>query len=96
MTDRGNAVRKGEDKAMTIHEFGKENTENILLLHPSVVRWDYFEYVIPLLEKVFSTDDYSKEDIRYVAEILKQSLGFCRSWVMPGWSYQNRNCLRVW
>jgi len=36
---------------MNIHEFGKENEEVILLIHPSVVKWDYFEYVIPLLEK---------------------------------------------
>ena len=36
---------------MNIHEFGKENRESILLIHPSVVKWDYFEYVIPLLEK---------------------------------------------
>ena len=38
---------------MTIHEFGKENTELILLIHPSVVKWDYFENVIPLLEKKY-------------------------------------------
>lgn len=36
---------------MNIHEFGKENRESILLIHPSVVKWDYFEYVIPLFEK---------------------------------------------
>lgn len=36
---------------MTIHEFGKENEKVLLLIHPSVVKWDYFEYVIPLLEK---------------------------------------------
>ena len=36
---------------MTIHEFGKENKETILLIHPSVVKWDYFENVIPLLQK---------------------------------------------
>jgi hypothetical protein len=35
---------------VTIHEFGKENEKVILLIHPSVVKWDYFEYVIPLLE----------------------------------------------
>ncbi len=35
---------------MTIHEFGKDNKEVILLIHPSLVLWDYFEYVIPLLE----------------------------------------------
>lgn len=36
---------------MKIHEFGKENKETLLLIHPSVVKWDYFENVIPLLEK---------------------------------------------
>lgn len=36
---------------MTIHEFGTENERVIVLIHPSVVMWDYFEYVIPLLEK---------------------------------------------
>ena len=33
---------------MNIHEFGKENNEIILLIHPSVVKWDYFENVISL------------------------------------------------
>ena len=36
---------------MKINEFGKENKETLLLIHPSVVKWDYFENVIPLLEK---------------------------------------------
>ena len=35
---------------MTIHEFGGGNGEAILLIHPSLVKWDYFERVIPLLE----------------------------------------------
>ena len=35
---------------MTIHEFGKENKPVIVLIHPALVMWDYFEYVIPLLE----------------------------------------------
>ncbi len=34
---------------MTIHEFGKENQRVMVLIHPSLVMWDYFEYVIPLL-----------------------------------------------
>ena len=38
---------------MTIHEFGKDNKQVIVLLHPSVVMWDYFEYVIPLMEKKY-------------------------------------------
>ncbi|MDO4632970.1 MAG: alpha/beta hydrolase [Eubacteriales bacterium] len=36
---------------MTVHEFGKENDTCIVLIHPSLVMWDYFERVIPLLEK---------------------------------------------
>ena len=36
---------------MTIHEYGKENDKVIVLVHPSVVMWDYFEYVITLMEK---------------------------------------------
>ena len=38
---------------MTIHEFGKENDKTIVLVHPSVVMWDYFEYVIPFLQKKY-------------------------------------------
>ena len=40
-------------KKMTIHEFGKENEQVVVLVHPSVVMWDYFEYVVPLLEKKY-------------------------------------------
>lgn len=35
---------------MNIHEFGKENKETILQIQPSVVKRDYFENVIPLLQ----------------------------------------------
>ena len=38
---------------MRICEFGRENPECILLIHPSLVTWDYFEYVIPLIEKQY-------------------------------------------
>ena len=38
---------------MNLHEFGMENEQAILLIHPSVVKWDYFEYVIPLLETAY-------------------------------------------
>lgn len=36
---------------VNIREFGKENQKTILLIHPSVVKWDYFENVIPLLQE---------------------------------------------
>ena len=35
---------------MNIYEFGNSSQNTILLIHPSIVRWDYFEYVVPLLE----------------------------------------------
>ena len=38
---------------MAVHEFGKENKMILILIHPSIVMWDYFEYVIPLLDKEF-------------------------------------------
>lgn len=39
--------------AVNIHEFGEEHAETVLLIHPSVVKWDYFEYVIPLLRESY-------------------------------------------
>ncbi len=38
---------------MNIHEYGNRNGKTIVLIHPSLVRWDYFEYVIPFLENDF-------------------------------------------
>lgn len=35
---------------MIIYEFGKGNQKTIVLIHPSMVMWDYFEYVIPLMK----------------------------------------------
>ena len=31
---------------LTVHEFGKENKNTIILFHPLVVWWDIFEYVM--------------------------------------------------
>ena len=36
---------------MKIHEFGQSLDEVVVLVHPSVVMWDYFEYVIPLMQE---------------------------------------------
>ena len=38
---------------MRIYEYGTSQMECILLIHPSLVTWDYFTYVIPLLEKQY-------------------------------------------
>ena len=37
---------------MTIHEFGKENEETLVLLHPLGVRWDIFNSIVPILKKI--------------------------------------------
>lgn len=37
--------------AVRIHGFGKEDRETVLLIHPLVVKRDYFEPVIPLLQE---------------------------------------------
>lgn len=36
---------------MTIHEYGTDKGTTIVLIHPSAVMWDYFDYVIPLLQE---------------------------------------------
>ena len=36
---------------MTIHEFGEENEGTIVLFHPLGVRWDVFNFVIPILRE---------------------------------------------
>lgn len=38
---------------MTIHEFGRENKELMLLLHPLGAQWDVFDFVTPYLSKEF-------------------------------------------
>lgn len=62
---------------MTIYEFGKENEKTVLLVHPSLVMWDYFDLVIPLLEKKYHVivpalpgyDEKSGQDFTSVEEI---------------------------
>ncbi len=38
---------------MTVHEFGKDNKNVVVLIHPALVMWDYFEYVVPLLQEKY-------------------------------------------
>ena len=65
---------------MTVHEFGKENKKVVVLIHPSIVMWDYFEYVIPLLEKKYRLivpalpgyDSDRKDDFTSIEEIASE------------------------
>jgi pimeloyl-ACP methyl ester carboxylesterase len=69
---------------MTVHEFGTENIDTILLIHPSVVMWDYFEYVVPLLEKNYHLvipalpgyDEDEPRDFTSVEEIAAELAGW--------------------
>ncbi len=62
---------------MTIHEFGKNNETVVVLIHPSLVRWDYFENVIPLLQEKYHLivpalpgyDESEKNDFTSVGQI---------------------------
>ena len=38
---------------MTFHEFGKDGAPVVVLIHPSLVMWDYFEFVIPLMQDTY-------------------------------------------
>jgi pimeloyl-ACP methyl ester carboxylesterase len=70
---------------MTYHEYGTENEKITLMIHPAVVMWDYFEYVVPLLEKEYHLiipalpgydPDYKSDftSIEEIAEELEQWL----------------------
>ena len=39
-----------EGEAVTVHEFGSPENPVVVLIHPSLVMWDYFEYVIPMMQ----------------------------------------------
>ena len=77
---------------MKIHEFGQENQQVIVLVHPSIVMWDYFQYVIPLMEKKYHLiipaipgyDPDVKNDFTSVEEIAAElPLTGCRG-SLPG------------
>ena len=62
---------------MTIHEFGQNHDEVVVLVHPSAVMWDYFEYVIPFMQEHYHLivpalpgyDTESKSDFTGVEQI---------------------------
>lgn len=63
---------------MTIHEYGIDKEAVIVLIHPSAVMWDYFDYVIPLLKEDYHLiipalpgydEENSNEDFTSVEEI---------------------------
>ena len=63
---------------MTIHEFGEENREVIVLLHPSMVMWDYFEYVIPLMQERYHLDFAGHLEQLYHTQTLHKTVEYMR------------------
>ena len=75
---------------MTIHEFGKENNDVLVMFHPLGVWWDVFEYVIPELAKEFHLiipaipghdPDVPLRDFSSIEEIAEE---------MENWLHSNR------
>lgn len=63
---------------MTIHEYGTDKEAVIVLIHPSAVMWDYFDYVIPLLREDYHLiipalpgydEEHPNEDFTSIEEI---------------------------
>ena len=70
---------------MKIHEYGENHSDIAVLIHPSAVRWDYFEYVIPYLQERFhliipalpgydETEDSSYTSVEKIAAELEEWL----------------------
>ena len=81
---------------MTIHEFGVENEKTVILIHPAAVMWDYFEYVVPLMENRFHLvvpalpgyDTELKGDYTSVEEIAAE----LEDWLIDH-GYSNVSCI---
>ena len=75
---------------MTIHEFGQNHDEVVLLVHPSAVMWDYFEYVIPLMQDRYHLivpalpgyDENEKSDFTSVEQIASELNKWLKSAVL--------------
>ena len=74
---------------MRIREYGTENPECILLIHPSLVTWDYFENVIPLLEKDYhllipALPGYDLEDDSWFCSVEQTASGLADDLLQRG------------
>ncbi len=83
---------------MTIHQFGNADAKTILLIHPSLVMWDYFENLIPLLEEQYHLiipalpgyDEDERGDFSSVEEIVKEAQPRIFHTYCPPCAEQNR------
>ncbi len=82
---------------MRMHEFGKSNQTNIVLIHPSGVMWDYFSYVWPLLEQNYhvivpALPGYDKETARENFTSVEEIASWIEKWLIEN-SCGNVACL---
>lgn len=78
---------KTDATEMTFHEFGVQNTKTVVLVHPSIVMWDYFEYVVPLLEDDFhvivpALPGYDKENPQRDFTSIEQIASGIENWLL--------------
>ena len=72
---------------MNIHEFGADKNKIIVLIHPSLVMWDYFEYILPILKEEYHIivpalpgydEENPNENFTSVEEIADNLLGWLK------------------
>lgn len=72
---------------MNIHEFGADKNKIIVLIHPSLVMWDYFEYILSILKEEYHIivpalpgydEENPNENFTSVEEIADNLLGWLK------------------
>ena len=72
---------------MNIHEFGADKNKIIVLIHPSLVMWDYFEYILSILKEEYYVivpalpgydEENPNENFTSVEEIADNLLGWLK------------------
>ena len=72
---------------MNIHEFGADKNKIIVLIHPSLVMWDYFEYILSILKEEYHVivpalpgydEENPNENFTSVEEIADNLLGWLK------------------
>ena len=72
---------------MNIHEFGADKNKIIVLIHPSLVMWDYFEYILSILKEEYRIivpalpgydEENPNENFTSVEEIADNLLGWLK------------------
>ncbi len=78
---------KTDPTEITFYEYGVKNEKTVVLIHPSVVFYDFFEYVVPLLQEDFhvivpSLPGYDKTKPQSNFTSIEQIAAGIESWLL--------------